>query len=125
MSMSSHNSLMMLLLKLAPQSLRSLATALKIEIYPCHRNLATVFAVWSGVTQAMTCFVKLSQKTKMLTTFGGWSNSIVISVLVKPMFSNSNGAVAMMCCIVLDASLIFANGLLHLHCHSGPPELVM
>ena len=30
--------------------LRSLASAPKIKMYPCHRNLATVFAVWLGVT---------------------------------------------------------------------------
>ena len=31
----------------------------------------------------------------MLTTFGGWSTSIVISMIVKSMCSNSKGAVAM------------------------------
>ena len=90
---------MMLLSKLAPQSLRSLAGAPKIKIYPCHRNLATVFAVWSGATYAMTCFVKWSQKAKRFTRFGGWYNSIVVLMLVKSKCSNSKGAVTMMGCI--------------------------
>ena len=70
MPRSSQSSLMMLLSKLAPWSLRSLVSALMIEIQPCHRNLETVFAVWLGVTYAITCFVKWSQKSKMFTTFG-------------------------------------------------------
>ena len=49
-------------------------------------------------------FVKWLQKTKMLTTFGGWSNSIVISMLVKSMCSNSKGMVAMMGCISILAA---------------------
>ena len=73
---------------------RSLASALKIEIYPCHGNIAMVFTVWLGVTYAMMWFVKWSQKTKMFTTFGGWS--IVVSILVESTCSNSKGAVTMM-----------------------------
>ena len=45
MPMSSHSSMMMFLSKLAPRTLRSLANALKIKMYPCHKYLATVFAV--------------------------------------------------------------------------------
>ena len=82
--------------KLAPWSLRSLAGALKIEMYPCHRNLATVFTVWSGV---MMCFVKWLQKTRSLTIIGGWYSSIVISRLIKSMCNSSKGAVAMVSCI--------------------------
>ena len=51
MPMSSHSLLMMLLSKVAPWSLRSLASAPKIKIYPCHRNLANVFTIWLGVTK--------------------------------------------------------------------------
>ena len=76
-----------------------MASALKIEMHPCHRNLATVFVVWVGVMYTMICFVKWSQKTKTFTTFGGWPNSIVISMLVNSMCSNSKGAVTMMGCI--------------------------
>ena len=86
---------MMLLSKVTPQSLRSLAGDLKIKVWSCHRNLAAVFAVWSGVTYAITCFIKWSKKTKMFTMFGGWSNSIIVSMLVKSMWSNTNGAVTM------------------------------
>ena len=45
------------------------------------------------------CFGKWSQKTKTFTMFGGWPNSIVISMAVKSMCSNSKGAVTMMGCI--------------------------
>ena len=90
---------MMLLSKVVPQSIRSFAGTLKIKMYPYHRNLATVFALWLGVMQVVTCFIKWSWKTKMLTMFGGWSNSIVISMLVISTCSNSKGAVAMMGCI--------------------------
>ena len=99
MPISLQSSLMMLLSKLAPQSLRSLANVLKIKIYPCHRNLATVFAVWLGVMYAITCFTKWSQKTKRFPMFRGWSNFITVSILVKSMGSNSKGAVAIMGCI--------------------------
>ena len=83
----------MLLSKLAPQSLRSLSGALKMEMYPCHRNLATVFAVWSRVTYAITCLMKWSQKPKTFTMCGSWSSSIVISMLVKSTWSSSKGEV--------------------------------
>ena len=96
MAISLQSSLMMVLSKLALQSLRSLTSALKIEMYPCHRNLAIVFAVWLGVTYARMCFIKWSQKTKRFTTFGGWSNSIVVSMLIKSTCSNSKGVVTMM-----------------------------
>ena len=99
MPMSSHSSLMMLLSKLAPQSLRSLARAPKIKMYPCHRNLAMVFVVWLGVTWAIMCFVKCLQKTGTFTAFGGWSSFILISMLLKSMCSSSKGVVAMMGCI--------------------------
>ena len=96
MSTNLQSSLMLLLSKLAPQSLRSLASAMKIKIYPCHRNLAMVFAIWLRVTYTMMCSIKWSQKTKTFTTLGGWSNSIVVSILVKSMCSNSKGTVRMM-----------------------------
>ena len=92
------SSLMMLLSKLAPHSLRSLASFPKIKIYPWYRNVAMVFAVWTGVMYAMTCLVKWSQKTKTFTMFGGWSNPIVVSILVKSTCSNSKGVVTMMGC---------------------------
>ena len=41
----SHSSLIMLLVKLVPLSLRSLARAPKIEVKPPYGNLVTVFAV--------------------------------------------------------------------------------
>ena len=85
--------------KVGPSVLRSLAGALKIKMYPCHRNLATVFAVWLGVTYAMMCFVKWLQKAKRFTTFGGWSNSIMVSMLVKSTCNNSKGVVTMIICI--------------------------
>ena len=96
MPISSCSSLMMLPSKLVPHLLRSLASAPKIEIYPCHRNLAMVFAVLSGATWAMMYFIKWSQKT---STFDVWCSSIVISMLVKSMCSSSKGAVAMIGCI--------------------------
>ena len=55
-----------------------------------------VFAVWSGVTYASTCLVKWSWKTKTLATQGDWSNSIVVSILVKSTCRRSRGAVATM-----------------------------
>ena len=96
MPISLQSSLMMLLSKLVPQPLGSLASALKIKIYPCYRNLATVFAVWLGIMYAMTCLVRWLQKTKMFNTFGGWSNFKVVLILIKSMCSNSKGAVTMM-----------------------------
>ena len=96
--MSSHSSLIMLLSKLASQSLRSLASAPEIEMYPCHRNLATVFAVWSRVTYAITCLMKWSLKTITFTMYGGLSSSIVISMLVKSTWSSSKGEVTRIAC---------------------------
>ena len=89
----------MLLSKLSPQLLRSLASDLMIKMYPCHRNLATVFTVWLGVMYAMTCFIKWLQKTKIFTMFGGQSNSILVSMLVKSTCNNSKDVVTMMGCI--------------------------
>ena len=89
---------MMLLLKMAPLSVRSLASTPKIKTHPCHRNLATVFAVWSGVMNAITCFMKWLQKTQTFTMFGGWSNSIVVSMLLKSTWSSSREAVTKMVC---------------------------
>ena len=96
MPISSQSFLMLLLSKLASQLLRSLVSSLKIKIYPCHRNLAKVFAVWMGVMYPMTCFRKWSQKIKSFTMLGGWSNSTVASMLVKSTCSNSKGTVTMM-----------------------------
>ena len=58
---------------------------------------------------------------------------MVISMLVKSMYNNSKGAVAMMGCIgtlgmsafVFDALPAAVNCLFHLHGHFRPPELVM
>ena len=58
-------------------------------------HLTTVLAVWLGVMYAITHFIKWSQKTKMLTMFGG-PISIIVSMLVKSVSSSSNGAVTMM-----------------------------
>ena len=93
MPMSSHNTLMMLFSKLAPQSHKTLASALKIEMYPCHKNLARVFAVWSGVTYTTTCLVKWSQRTKAFTMCDGWSSSIIITILRKSTCSSPKGEV--------------------------------
>ena len=93
-----HNSLMMLLIKLAPPSLRSLAGSLKIEMSPCYSNLVMALAVWSGTTYTTTCFVKWSWNTRMLVALGGLLNSIVISMLVKPMCKRTNGVVATIGC---------------------------
>ena len=38
---------------------------------------------------AMMWFIKWLQKTKRFTTFGGWSNSIIVSMLVKSTHNNS------------------------------------
>ena len=60
------------------------------------QKLSKVFTVWLEVMYAITCFIKWLQKTKRFTTFGGWSNSMVVSILVKSMCSRSKGAVTMM-----------------------------
>ena len=91
--MSSHSLLMMLFSKLAPQSLKSLASAPKIEMYPCHKKLAKVFAVWSEVTYAITFLMKWLHRTKTFTVWGVWPSSIVISMLVKSTWSSSKGEV--------------------------------
>ena len=70
MPISLQHFLMMLISKLAPLSLRSLAGNLKIKIYPCHRNVAMFFSVRLGVMYTVACFIKWSQKTKMFTMFG-------------------------------------------------------
>ena len=98
MPLSSHSSLIMLPVKLAPQSLRSLASVLKIEMYLCHRNLATGFAVWSRDTYAIMCLVKWSQKTKTFTTCGGMSSSMFISMPAKSTWSSSKGEVMRIDC---------------------------
>ena len=112
---------MMLLSQLAPQSPRILAGAPKIEIYPYHRNLATVFRVWLGVTYAMMCFIKWLQKTKIFTMFWDWSNSIVVSILIKSMCSNSKGAVTMMGC---TGALIWVPSCRMHHLHHLPSASV-
>ena len=81
----------MLLSEVAPQSQRSLAGDLKIETYPCHRNLATVFAFWSGVTYPWC--------DQNVYHVGGWCNHIVVSILVKLTCSKSKGVVTMTGCI--------------------------
>ena len=96
--MSSHSSLMMLLSKLAPQSLRSLASALKIEMYPCHRNLATGFAVWSGVTYAITCLVKWSQEDQNIHYMWWLVHFHSCSMPVKSTWSSSKGEVTRIAC---------------------------
>ena len=131
--MTSHSLLMMLLSKLAPQSLRSLADALKIKMYPYHKNLATVFAVSSGVTYAITCLVKWSQKTKTFTMCGGWSTSIDASLLVKSTWrSSKGGAIRIVCSRALQwaplwwihlSQLLITS--LYPHCHARPPELIL
>ena len=50
---------------------------------PWYRNLATVLAVWSGVTYTITCFMKWSWNTRTLATLGSLFSSRVISMLVK------------------------------------------
>ena len=67
-------------------------------MYPCHRNLATVFAVWSGVTYAIMCLVKWSQKTKTFTMCSGWSSPNVISMPVKSTWSSFKGEVTRIAC---------------------------
>ena len=93
MPISSQSSLMMLLSRLASWLLRSLASVLKIKMYPCHRNLATFFTVGWGVRYVMMCFIKWSQETKRFTTFGDWSNSVMVSMLVKSTCSHSKSMV--------------------------------
>ena len=83
-------------MKLAPLSLKSLAGAWKIETYPPYKNLAMVFAVWSGVMYTNTCFVKWSWNTKMLATLGDWFGSNMVSMLVKSTCRRSRGAIATM-----------------------------
>ena len=55
------------------------------------QKLSNSFTVWLGVTYAITCFVKWSQKT-----FGGWSNSVMVSMLLKSTCSHSKGVVTTM-----------------------------
>ena len=44
-------------------------------------------------------FCEVVKKTKTFPMFGGWSNSIVISMLVKSMCNNSKGVVKIMGCM--------------------------
>ena len=53
-----------------------------------------VFAVWSGVTYANTCFMKWSLNTKTLATLRDWFGTNVVSMLVKSTCRRSWGAVA-------------------------------
>ena len=78
-----HISLMTQLMKLARLSLRCLAGAPNIKMSPWYRNLATVLAVWLGVTYANTCFVKWSWNTKMLATLGDLFSFKIVSMLVR------------------------------------------
>ena len=91
-----HISSIMLLMKLAPLSLKSLAEAPKIEMQPRYKNLAMVFAVWSGVTYTNMCFVKWSWNTKTLVTLGNWFGSNMVSMLVKSTCRRTRGIVATM-----------------------------
>ena len=87
----------MLLMKFAPQSLRSLDGAPKIEMSPWYKNLATILVVWLGVTYAITCFVKWSWNTRTFATLGGLFSSMFISMLlVRSTCKRSIGAVATM-----------------------------
>ena len=96
------------------------------------KNLATVFAVWSGVRYTIMCLVKWSQKTKTLTMCGGWSSSFVISMLVKSTWSSSKGEATRIVCsgslgkgtFMLNTPLTATDHPLHLHCHIRLPELV-
>ena len=87
-----HISSITLLVNLAPLSLKSLAGAPKIEMYPPYKNLATVFTVWSGVMYANMCFMKWSWNTKMLASLGDWFGSNMVSMLVKSTCRISRGA---------------------------------
>ena len=84
----------MLLINLAPQSLRNLVGAPKIEMLPWYRNLAMVLAVWSGVTYTITFFMKWSWITWTFMTLGSLFSSRVISMLVRSTCKRSIGAEA-------------------------------
>ena len=89
---------MILLVKLAPQSLRNLARALKIEMQPWYRNLATFLAVWLGVTYAITCFMKWWWNMRTLAALGGLFSTRVVSMLVKSTSGRSIRVVATIRC---------------------------
>ena len=82
--------------EVSPLSLKSLARAPKIEMYPPYKNLAMVFAVWSGVTYTSMCFMKWSWNTKTLVTTGDLFGSIMGSMLVKSTCRRSKEAIATM-----------------------------
>ena len=85
-------------MKFAPQSLRSLARTPKIAMWPWHKNVATVFAVWLGIMYAIMCFKKWSLNAKMFATLGSLFGSVVISMLVKSTRKRSIGVVDMIGC---------------------------
>ena len=91
-------SLMIWLIKFAPQSVKNLDGTPKIEMYPWYKNLATVFAFWLEVTYTITCFMKWSWNTRMLATLGGLFMSIVVSIVIKSICKRSIGAVDTMGC---------------------------
>ena len=71
------------------------------------QKLSKSFAVWSGVTFAIVCLMKWSQKTKTFTMCGGWSSSIVVSMLVKSPWSSSKWEVTRIACSVALAWVSF------------------
>ena len=83
----------MLLLKFAPRSLRSLAGAPKIEVYPDTKTWQLSFAVWSEVMYAITCFVKWVLEHQDICDLGCLFGSMVVSILVKSTCKRSIGAV--------------------------------
>ena len=85
-------------MKLAPQSLRSLARAPKIEMWPWYRNLVTVLTVWLGVTYTIMCFMKWSWNIRTWVTLGGLFSSRVVSMLVKSTCKRSMRVVATIRC---------------------------
>ena len=97
MPISSQSSLMMLLSKLAPQVTQELDQCSEDwDIALPHKLSNSFCSLIRGHMYAMMCFIKWSQKTKRFTTFGVWSNSIIVSMLVMSTCNNSKGVVTMM-----------------------------
>ena len=70
----------------------------KDQVVTMIQELATVLAVWPGVTYAITCFMKWSWNTRMLVTLGSLFSSRVISMLVKSTCKRPIGVVATIRC---------------------------
>ena len=85
MPISSQSSVLMLLSKLAPQSLRIMAGAPEIRDITLPQKLSNSFhsLVRGHVSHNMFHNVVTITQTKTFTMFGGWSNSIIVSILVK------------------------------------------